>query len=95
MPVSRKGKAVSLITTDYLALPPETTAETAIIRLGEQAPNLKVIHYIYVLDKEGILEGFASMRDLFAASSHQTLAEICDQKLIGMKRNLTRYPKPF
>ncbi len=82
MPVSHRKKAGSLVTTDYLTLPAGTSVEIAIVRLREQAPNLKIIHYIYIVDRENILEGVVSIRNLFMASSHQTLAEIGNPKLI-------------
>jgi magnesium transporter len=72
------------MTTDYLSVTPDTTAETAVSRLREEAPNLRVIHYIYVVTKENVLQGVISIQDLLTAQSHQPLAEIVAERVIGV-----------
>jgi CBS domain-containing protein len=77
--------AGGLMTTAYLSLTPEVTVETAISRLRQEAPNLDVIDYIYVVDAEEVLQGVISIRDLLTAQSHQTLSELQPPRVVSVK----------
>ncbi|MDD1751303.1 MAG: CBS domain-containing protein, partial [Methanothrix sp.] len=74
-----------LMTTAYLSLTPNITAEAAIARLKVEAPNLDIIEYIYVVDEEEVLQGVVSIRDLLTAQSHQSLSEILSQRVVSVK----------
>lgn len=77
--------AGGLMTTAYLSLPPDVTVEAAISRLRAEAPNLDIIDYIYVVDKEEVLQGVVSIRNLLTAHSHQSLSEIQAPRLVSVK----------
>jgi len=77
--------AGGLMTTAYLSLTPEVSVETAISRLRQEAPNLDVIDYIYVVDAEEVLQGVISIRDLLTAQSHQTLSELQPPRVVSVK----------
>lgn len=77
--------AGGLMTTAYLSLTPEVTVETAISRLRQEAPNLDIIDYIYVVDVEEVLQGVISIRDLLTAQSHQTLSELQPPRVVSVK----------
>ena len=77
--------AGGLMTTAYLSLTPEVTVETAISRLRQEAPNLDIIDYIYVVDSEEVLQGVISIRDLLTAQSHQTLSELQPPRVVSVK----------
>ena len=77
--------AGGLMTTAYLSLTPEVTVETAISRLRQEAPNLDIIDYIYVVDAEEVLQGVISIRDLLTAQSHQTLSELQPPRVVSVK----------
>jgi len=77
--------AGGLMTTAYLSLPPDVTAEAAIARLRAEAPNLDIIDYIYVVDKEEVLQGVVSIRNLLTAHSQQLLSEIQASRLVSVK----------
>lgn len=71
--------AGGLMTTEYVALPLDLTAEEAIVRLREMAPEAETIYYIYVVEpfegeKPGErLVGVISLRDLIVAAPHAPL----------------------
>jgi len=77
--------AGGLMTSAYLSLTPEVTVETAISRLRQEAPNLDIIDYIYVVDVEEVLQGVISIRDLLTAQSHQTLSELQPPRVVSVK----------
>jgi CBS domain-containing protein len=77
--------AGGLMTTTYLSLLPAVTVETAIARLKAEASNLDIMDYIFVVDKEEVLMGVVSIRDLLTAQSHQTLSEIQRSRVVSVK----------
>jgi magnesium transporter len=77
--------AGGLMTTAYLSLPPDVTVEAAISRLRAEAPNLDIIDYVYVVDKEEVLQGVVSIRNLLTAHSQQFLSEIQASRLVSVK----------
>ena len=77
--------AGGLMTTAFLHLSRQVTAEAAIARLKAEAENLDIIDYIYVVDEEEILEGVVSIRDLLTAQPQHLLSEIQSQRQITVK----------
>ncbi len=77
--------AGGLMTTAYLSLNREVTVETAMSKLKAEAPNLDIVDYIYVIDEEEVLQGVASIRDLFTAPSHQRLSQIQTSRLVSVR----------
>jgi len=64
------------MTTAVLGLASDVTAAAALDRWKQEEAELDVLYYIYVLDKDGVLTGVASMRDLLTAAPQQRLSEI-------------------
>jgi magnesium transporter len=83
--VHSEETAGGLMTTAYLALPPQVAVETAIARLKAEAPNLDIMDYVFTVDEEEILQGVASIRDLLTAHPHQTLSEIQPPRVVSVK----------
>jgi magnesium transporter len=80
-----KKKACEVMTTAYLTVTPDTTVETAIARLRAEAQNLEMMHYIYIVNTENVLQGVVSIRGLLRAQPNQLLTEIWAQRLISVK----------
>src|SRR5262249_38255485 len=81
----------AMMTTDYAWLPESITAEVAIDRLRQQAPDRETIYYIYVLEESTRrLRGMLSMRDLILARKSATLRELMDTNLITLRANDNR-----
>lgn len=68
--------AGGLMTTEFLAFPPEQTASQAIEELRRQSPETELIYYIYVVDPEEHLLGVLSLRDLIMALPTTALKDL-------------------
>jgi magnesium transporter len=68
--------AGGLMTTEYLAFPPDQTAAQAIEELRRQSPKTELIYYIYVVDEGEHLLGVLSLRDLIMASARTPLENL-------------------
>lgn len=62
-----EDSAGGIMTTAYVAIPAELTAQETIARLRELEPDAETIYYIYVVDDDGRLVGVLSLRDLIVA----------------------------
>ncbi len=78
--------AGGLMTTEFVALPRDTTGAQAI----ESARQLgrkdlaEMLYYIYVTEPTGELVGVVSLRDLILAEPTQTLSEIMTDKVVSV-----------
>jgi magnesium transporter len=72
--------AGGLMTTEYLAFPPEQTADQAIEEIRRQSPETELIYYIYVVDSEEHLLGVLSLRDLIMSQATTPLQELMRPK---------------
>jgi len=59
--------AGGLMTTDFITVTPEMTAEEVIERLRELHPDADQVYYLYVADAEGMLVGTITLRGLIVA----------------------------
>lgn len=60
--------AGGLMTTDFITITPEMTAEQVIERLRELHPDADQVYYLYVTDAEGMLVGTITLRGLIVAA---------------------------
>ncbi len=79
-----KKTASELMTTAYLSVTPETSAEMVMARLRKKVQHLKIFHYIYVVDSENVLQRVVSIRSLLTARSDEPLSEIWAHSLISV-----------
>jgi len=70
------------MTTDFVALPAELTAQQAIDRLRELQPDPELTYYLYVVDGQRRLDGVISLRDLVVAKPEQKLADVMDPHVL-------------
>lgn len=68
--------AGGLMTTEFIAVLPESTVSQVIEEIKNVSPNFSSIHYVYVTDSNGKLLGVTSIRNLIVAKSDQTIKEI-------------------
>lgn len=68
--------AGGLMTTEYLAFPPDMTVEEAIKELRLEAPNVETIYYLYILDANEKIVGILSLKHLILAMPQTLLADI-------------------
>lgn len=90
-------KAGGLMTTSFLAFPPERTAEEAMAVIRQTGADLDLIYYLYVLDAQEHLQGVLSLRDLLTAPPQTTLAEIMDTRVVtvGIEEKKNRIAEDF
>jgi len=72
----------AFMSTEYCVLDQNMRVPEAIEAVRRQAPSRETIYYSYVVDSNGKLIGFLSLRDLLIARAHKTVAEIMKQKAV-------------
>jgi CBS domain-containing protein len=77
-PVDTAG---GLMTTEYVAVRPDLTAEEAIAVLRETAYEAETIFYVYVTDDEGRLIGVFSLSDLVLANPQTPVTEFMHRRV--------------
>ncbi|MCZ6623779.1 MAG: magnesium transporter [Deltaproteobacteria bacterium] len=70
-----EGTAGRIMTTEYLALLPNTTAQGAIDKIRERG-ELETFFYLYVVDEAARLIGVVPIRNLVIAPQNRTLGEM-------------------
>jgi magnesium transporter len=73
--------AGGIMTTKFFALREDTTVQEAIKRL-QQAEDVEMVFYVYVVDKDRKLVGVASLRKLLLVPPPTTLREIMESHVI-------------
>ncbi len=68
--------AGGLMTTEYLAFPPEMTVEEAVKEMRLEAPDVETIYYLYIIDPQEHVLGVLSLKNLILASPQSRLEEI-------------------
>jgi Mg/Co/Ni transporter MgtE len=77
-----ENEAGSLMTTEYIALPQNLTADETINEIRRLAPEAETIYYIYVVDADEHLVGVLSLRELIVAKPKTKLADIMRTRII-------------
>jgi magnesium transporter len=77
-----EGTAGSLMSTDFITVPPDMTALGAIDQLRRQASEVEAIYYVYVTDPEGRLRRVVSLRQLVTARPSSRLEDLGEDRLI-------------
>jgi magnesium transporter len=72
----------AFMSTEYCVLDQKMRVPEAIESVRRQAPNRETIYYSYVVDGDGKLIGFLSLRDLLIARAHQKVGEIMKQTAV-------------
>jgi magnesium transporter len=70
-----EGTVGRIMTTDFMALPPSTTAQGGIDKIRERG-ELETFFYLYVVDESGKLVGVVPIRNLVIAPPDRTLSEM-------------------
>jgi magnesium transporter len=70
-----EGTVGRIMNTDFMALPPTTTAQGAIDKIRERG-ELEAFFYLYVVDEDGKLCGVVPIRNLVIAPPERSLREM-------------------
>jgi len=68
--------AGGLMTTEFLAFPPDMTVEEAIKELRLEAPDVETIYYLYIVDQDEHVNGVVSLKNLILAMPQTLLGDI-------------------
>lgn len=82
--------AGGLMTTEFITIPQDLTAEQTINRLRETAPGAETIYYLYVVDAQDKLSGVLSLRSLIVAVPTTKVADIMIKNLICIKPEMNQ-----
>jgi magnesium transporter len=73
------------MTTDFLALGPEDTAESAIQVLRSTGLETDIPYYLFVIDDDKQLLGVTGLRELVCAAPDQRIADFMDRQVISVQ----------
>ncbi|HYF93759.1 MAG TPA: magnesium transporter [Symbiobacteriaceae bacterium] len=76
--------AGGIMTTDYITVQQEMTAQEAIEHLRDVGPEAETIYYVYVVDFAERLVGVLSLRDLIVAPPYRSVREIMRTKVLSV-----------
>ncbi|MCX8053359.1 MAG: CBS domain-containing protein [Armatimonadetes bacterium] len=74
--------AGGLMTTEYVSISKDMTAQQVIDKIRELEPDAETIYYVYVTDSAGHLVGVISLRDLIVAKPDTQVEEFMTEKVI-------------
>jgi magnesium transporter len=74
--------AGGIMTTEYIAIPPDLNAEEAIAYLRANADQAETIFYIYVADGENHLRGVFSLQDLVLSAPETPVDEFMHHRVV-------------
>jgi magnesium transporter len=74
-----------IMTTEFVAIGSDLTAEQAIAALREMADEAETSFYVYVTDSENHLLGVFSLRDLVCARPQTRVTEFMHRRVVSVK----------
>lgn len=77
--------AASLMTPEFVAVPPETTVAAALAEVRRLASEIESIYYTYAVDPQGHLKGVTTLRSMLRAEPEQRLDEIMETRLVTVR----------
>jgi len=77
--------AGGLMTSEFLALRRKMTAREAIQAIRQWKPDAEEVYYLFVVDRDGLLDGVISLRQLVIAEPDARLEEIMDPEVISVR----------
>ena len=80
--------AGGLMTTEYITVSHNFTAQQVIDKMRELAPNAETIYYIYVIGESDKLVGVLSLRDIIVAYPDTPIVDIMEKDLITITPEL-------
>jgi CBS domain-containing protein/sporulation protein YlmC with PRC-barrel domain len=83
----REDSAGGIMTTEFVAIPPNLTAQGAIEHLRETANEAETIFYVYVWDERERLLGVLSLKGLVLASPGTMVDDIMERRVVTVATN--------
>ncbi|MFC4712638.1 magnesium transporter [Planococcus dechangensis] len=77
--------AGSIMTTEYVAIPMNSTVRSAMNILRNAAPNAETIYYVFVVDEDRRLSGIVTLRDLIVADEDTLIESIMNDRVVSVQ----------
>jgi len=77
--------AGGLMTSEFLALRTQTTAQEALVAIHDWKPDSENIYYLFVADAQTRLVGAVNLRQIIVASPDTAMQDIMDPEVISVK----------
>ena len=77
-----EDEAGGLMTTQFMALPPDRTIVEALAHIRRHANEMDVVYYLYIVDQDGKLLGVTNLRELLSNEIFTPLEEIMTTRVI-------------
>ncbi|MFP3322281.1 magnesium transporter [Planococcus sp. SIMBA_160] len=77
--------AGSIMTTEFVAIPKNSTVRSAMNILRNAAPNAETIYYVFVIDEDRKLSGIVTLRDLIVADEDTLIAAIMNDRVVSVQ----------
>lgn len=79
-----EDSAGGVMTTEFITIRPELSAQKAIATLRATAHQAETIYYVYVTDKDGRLQGVCSLKDLVLARPKRLVKEFMSGRFLSV-----------
>ncbi|MDN7241460.1 magnesium transporter [Planococcus sp. N028] len=76
--------AGSIMTTEFVAIPENSTVRSAMNILRNAAPNAETIYYVFVIDEDRKLTGIVTLRDLIIADEDTLISNIMSERVVSV-----------
>ncbi|KYG59148.1 magnesium transporter [Planococcus maritimus] len=77
--------AGSIMTTEFVAIPKNSTVRSAMNILRNAAPNAETIYYVFVIDEDRKLSGIVTLRDLIVADEDTLIGSIMNDRVVSVQ----------
>jgi len=81
----RENTAGGLMTTQFVGLPEQLTAQQCIEELRRLEPEAESVYYVFVTDAGGHLKGVLSLRDLIVAQPDRPIRDLMIRDVIAVR----------
>lgn len=76
--------AGSIMTTEFVAIPQNSTVRSAMNILRNAAPKAEMIYYVFVVDEDRRLTGIVTLRDLIIADEDTLIESIMNERVVSV-----------
>lgn len=76
--------AGSIMTTEFVTVPENSTVRSAMTILRNEAPSAETIYYVFVVDDDNRLTGVVSLRDLIIAEEDTLIRDIMNERVVSV-----------
>lgn len=76
--------AGSIMTTEFVSIPMNSTVRSAMNILRNAAPNAETIYYVFVVDEDLRLSGIVTLRDLIISDEDTLISSIMNERVVSV-----------